>query len=74
MACCMTCEASSPRVGIILCANKDASVVRFSVLYGNEQLFASRYRLILPIEEELRQEHFREQRLIEERTDNAAKP
>ncbi|MDP1993363.1 MAG: PDDEXK nuclease domain-containing protein [Syntrophales bacterium] len=50
----------NPTVGIILCSAKDASVVRYSVLNGNEQLFASRYRLVLPSEEELRQELERE--------------
>jgi len=33
-------------VGIILCSHKDASVVRYSVLHGNEQIFASRYKLV----------------------------
>lgn len=46
----------NPTVGIILCAAKDASVVRYSVLHENEQLFASKYRLVLPTEEELRAE------------------
>lgn len=46
----------NPTVGIILCAQKDEAVVRYSVLHGNEQLFASRYRLVLPSEEELRRE------------------
>jgi hypothetical protein len=46
----------NPTVGIILCAQKDASVVRYSVLHENEQLFASRYKLVLPSEEELRME------------------
>lgn len=54
-----------PTVGIILCAQKDASVVRYSVLNGNEQLFASKYTLILPTEDELRAELDREQALIE---------
>lgn len=31
----------NPTVGIILCAHKDQSVVRYSVLHGNEQLFAT---------------------------------
>jgi hypothetical protein len=44
---------------------KDASVVRYSVLQGNEQLLASKYKLVLPTEEELRTELEREQRLIE---------
>ena len=50
----------NPTVGIILCALKDASVVRYSVLHENEQIFASRYRLVLPTEEELRIELDRE--------------
>ena len=54
----------NPTVGIILCAQKDASVVRYSVLQGNEQLFASKYRLVLPSEEELRAELDREQRFL----------
>ena len=55
----------NPTVGIILCAQKDKSVVRYSVLEGNEQLFATRYKLILPSEEQLRAELVREQRLLE---------
>ena len=50
----------NPTVGIILCTDKDASVVRYSVLHENEQIFASRYRLVLPSEEELRAELERE--------------
>ena len=50
----------NPTVGIILCTQKDASVVRYSVLQGNEQIFASRYRLVLPSEDELRAELERE--------------
>lgn len=56
----------NPTVGIILCAQKDKSIVRYSVLHGNEQLFATKYKLVLPSEEELRAELVREQRLIEE--------
>lgn len=56
-----------PTVGIILCAQKDESVVRYSVLEGNEQLFASKYQLVLPSEEELRAELDRERMLLEER-------
>jgi predicted nuclease of restriction endonuclease-like (RecB) superfamily len=50
----------NPTVGIILCTDKDASVVRYSVLHENEQIFASRYKLVLPSEEELRAELERE--------------
>ena len=47
-------------MGIILCSQKDVSVVRYSVLNGREQLFASRCKLVLPSEEELRRELDRE--------------
>ena len=56
-----------PTVGIILCSQKDASVVRYSVLQGHEQLFASKYKLVLPTEEELRAELDRERALLAER-------
>ena len=39
------------------------------MFHGHEQLFASRYRLILPTEEDLREELIREQRLIEEQAE-----
>ncbi|MGX9568850.1 PDDEXK nuclease domain-containing protein [Pseudomonas sp. CFBP 5748] len=57
-----------PTVGIILCAQKDESVVRYSVLQGNEQLFASQYQLVLPTEEELRHELDRERARLEDVT------
>ncbi len=54
----------NPTVGVILCAQKDASVVRYSVLHENAQLFASKYKLVLPSEEELRAELDRERALL----------
>jgi predicted nuclease of restriction endonuclease-like (RecB) superfamily len=54
----------NPSVGIILCARKDQSVVPYSVLQGHEQLFASKYKLVLPSEEELRLELVREQQML----------
>ena len=56
----------NPTVGILLCEHKDHSVVRYSVLHESEQLFASKYRLILPSEEELRQEIDRERAMIDD--------
>ncbi len=53
-------EGDNPTVGILLCESKDHSVVRYSVLNGSEQLFASRYKLVLPTEEELQAEMDRE--------------
>jgi len=46
----------NPTLGIILCADKDETLVRYSVLSENQQLFASKYLLVLPSEEELQTE------------------
>ena len=46
----------NPTLGIILCSDTDEDIVRYSVLHDNEQLFASKYKLYLPSEEELRAE------------------
>ena len=62
----------NPTVGMILCTQKDASVVRYSVLHGSEQLFASKYKLVLPSEEELRREVDRERSLLAERQEESA--
>ena len=58
-------ENDNPTVGILLCGSKDQSVVRYSVLHESEQLFASKYRLVLPSEDELRRELERERAEIE---------
>lgn len=63
-------EDDNPTVGIILCAGKDKSVVKYSVLHENDQLFASKYRLILPSEDELRAELERDQQWLAQRTEN----
>ena len=46
-------EGDNPTLGIILCTDKDETLVRYSVLQESQQLFASKYRLVLPSEEEL---------------------
>lgn len=54
----------NPTVGIILCTEKDQTVVRYSALNESSQLFASKYRLYLPSEEELVAEIERERALV----------
>ena len=49
-------EGDNPTLGILLCADTDADIAKYSVLKGNEQLFATKYRLCLPTEEQLRKE------------------
>lgn len=46
----------NPTIGILLCSDTDADVARYSVLQGNEQLFATKYKTYLPTEEELKAE------------------
>lgn len=43
----------NPTIGLILCSEKDDTLIRYSVLEGNEQLFASRYQTVLPTRAEL---------------------
>ncbi len=50
----------NPTIGLILCTEKDATVVRYSVLEESKQLFASKYKLYLPTEAELAAELGRE--------------
>lgn len=46
----------NPTLGVVLCTETDEDIARYSVLHGNEQLFASKYKWYLPTEEELRNE------------------
>ena len=59
-------EGDNPTLGIVLCSDTDSDIARYSVLHGNEQLFASKYRLCLPKEDELRAEIETQKRIFEE--------
>jgi hypothetical protein len=50
---------------LILCSKKNETIARYSVLKDSKQLFASKYMLYLPTEEELQLELERERRIIE---------
>lgn len=63
-------EGDNPTIGIILCTEKDQTIVKYSVLEENKQLFASKYRLVLPTEDELRLELEREKQIIREQIKN----
>jgi len=43
-------QNDNPTIGIILCTDKDNTVVKYSVLNDNENLFVSKYQLYLPTE------------------------
>ena len=49
-------EGDNPTLGIILCSETDEDIARYSVMHGSEQLFATKYKLYLPSEDELRAE------------------
>ncbi len=55
----------NPTIGLILCADKNDAVVQYVLDEDNRQIFASRYKLELPGEDELRKELERERRLLE---------
>jgi hypothetical protein len=60
-----TAPDDNPTIGLILCTEKNETVARYSVLNDRKQIFASKYMLCLPTEEQLRQEIDRERRMIE---------
>ena len=49
----MTAPDENPPIGIVLCADKSEAVVRYTLAEDNKTIFASRYQLYLPTEEEL---------------------
>jgi predicted nuclease of restriction endonuclease-like (RecB) superfamily len=58
-------EGDNPPIGIILCADKSESIVRYTFPEGgNPQIFTSKYKLYLPTEEELAREITAEKELL----------
>lgn len=62
-----TTEGDNPTIGLVLCAEKNEAVARYSVLNESKQIFAAKYVKVLPSEAELRREIERERRLFEAR-------
>lgn len=58
-------EGDNQPIGIILCADKAEAVVKYTLPEDNNQIFASKYMLYLPTEEELKAELLKEKALIE---------
>lgn len=59
----------NPTIGLILCSEKNEAVAKYSILSENKQLFASKYKLLLPTEEELERELLKELSSIEDLKD-----
>jgi predicted nuclease of restriction endonuclease-like (RecB) superfamily len=60
-----TADDDNPTIGLILCTEKNEAIAKYSVLKDQQQLFASKYMLYLPTEEELQLEIGRERKAIE---------
>jgi predicted nuclease of restriction endonuclease-like (RecB) superfamily len=58
-------EGDNLPIGIVLCADKSDSVVKYTLPEGNNQIYASKYKLYMPTEEELEKELAKEQELLE---------
>lgn len=58
-------EGDNPPIGIVLCADKSESVVKYTLPENETQIFASKYKLYLPSEEELLRELRREYEALE---------
>lgn len=54
----------NPTIGILLCADTDEDVAHYSVLNGNDQLYATRYLTFMPTKEELRREIERQKEIF----------
>ena len=55
----------NPTLGIVLCADTDEDIAKYSVLHGSEQLVATKYKLYLPSEEDLKAEIQMQKELFE---------
>ena len=49
-------DDDNPTIGIVLCSETDNDIARYSVLHDNDRLYASKYMLYMPTNEELKQE------------------
>lgn len=61
----MRSEGDNPTLGLILCSERNAAVAKYSLLADKPQLFASKYQLLMPTEDELRAELERDRALLE---------
>lgn len=55
----------NPTIGLILCSEKNKTVVKYSLLNESQQVFASKYQMYLPSEKELRQQINQERQQLE---------
>jgi predicted nuclease of restriction endonuclease-like (RecB) superfamily len=59
-------KGDNPTIGLILCTEKNRTIVKYSLLSESKQIFASKYQMYLPTEKQLEQEIQREVEQIEQ--------
>lgn len=57
-------EGDNPTIGIVLCSETSKAIAKYSILNGNQQMFATKYMHYLPTEEELRREIERQKEMF----------
>ena len=62
-------EGDNPTMGIVLCSEKNETMVKYSILNENDRLYASKYKLCIPTEDELKHEIERERFNLEQQLD-----
>ena len=60
-------DDDNPTIGLILCSEKNEAIAKYSVLNDAKQIFASKYKLTLPTEEELQAELSKARKRLEEK-------
>ncbi|WP_372481134.1 PDDEXK nuclease domain-containing protein [Clostridium tagluense] len=58
-------DDDNPTIGIILCSEKNETIVKYSILEESKQIFASKYMLYMPTEEELKREINKDREILE---------
>ena len=59
-------ENDNPTIGLILCSEKDNTIVKYSLLGESKQIFASKYKTYLPTEKQLKEEIEKEREMAEQ--------
>lgn len=57
-------DGDDPGIGILLCAETDEDIARYSVLHDNDRLFMSKYLTYLPTKEQLKREIERQKEIF----------
>ncbi len=57
-------EGDNPTIGLILCSDKNEVMAKYTLLSESKNVFASKYKLYLPTEEELKRELIKDREMV----------